>query len=157
MVRDWLPQLAWMKSLKSLVLVKLGPYATTGSGARIISILLDSLCGYLFPTSEKKPTSLPLKCIWIHNFEVYPFRALDYADPECLQSFKTGDSDGDQENYESFYNLENLDGMLAHNLSESGLKDMSKLKYYFGRGYEFEEVNIQDFNWLNWFKVGYLS
>ena len=141
--RDWLPQLEWMKSFKSLVLVKLGPYGRRGCGARVISILLDSLvCGYLFPGGEKKPTPRPLRCIWIENFEVCPYKALRYANPECLQSFKTGDPDGYRENYESFPNLENLDGMVAHNISKSPLPSASKLRYYCGRGYTYEEVNF---------------
>ncbi len=142
-VRDWLPQLDWMKFLKSLVLVKLGPCATYGAGVCVISILLYSLIGYLFP-HDKKPTPRPLQCVWIHNFQVNSSRAFEYANPEYLQCFKTGDVDADQENYESFFNLENLDGTVGHDLSESLLKKMSKLKYYCGRGYKDEDVNVQD-------------
>ena len=75
--KDWLPQLDWMKSLKSLVLVKLGPCASSDAGVRMISILLDSLtCRYLFPHREEKEPPRPLEHLWIQNFEIHRCAAL---------------------------------------------------------------------------------
>lgn len=102
--RDWLPKLAWMKYLKSLVLIKLGPGATSMAGSRVISILLDSLtCRYLFPRREKKQTLRPLERLWIQGFETHRCAALQYSNPETLQSYLSGDCDvKDAGKYESF-------------------------------------------------------
>lgn len=143
--RDWLPQLQWMKSLEKLVLIKLGPFRTTIAGERVISRLLDALiCRFLFPPLMKnvKPTLRPHRCIWIQDFEVWPYKALDYADPECLQSYRTGAPHGDENDFKSFHNLVQLDGMVDVSLRDSLLPDLSKLKYFTISSFDDEEVKM---------------
>jgi len=137
-VRDWFPQLEWMKSLESLVLIKLGPHATEGE--RVISFLLDSLIGrYLFPRVEISPIPRPLRCIWIQDYEVYRCGTSQYLSPEILQSYRTGDCDETEKNYESFPNIENLGGSLGLNFAHQ-LPSLQKLKYASGSSYKEEEV-----------------
>lgn len=134
--RDWLPQLSWMKSLKSLVLVKLGPYATRGAGERVISILLDSLtCRYLFPHREKKQTPRPLQRLWIQDFEVHQCAALKYVNPDNLLSYRSGDCDVTDEKYETLRNIEHLGGMMGIEFARP-LSTLKKLKYASGRSME---------------------
>ncbi len=134
--RDWLPQLAWMKNLKSLVLVKLGSYATRGAGERVISILLDSLtCRYLFPDREKKQNPRPLQRLWIQDFEVHRCAALKYVSSDNLLSYRSGDCDAKKEKYESFPNLEHLGGMIGIEFTLP-LSSLKKLKYASGRSME---------------------
>ena len=141
-VRNWFPYLEWMKSLESLVLIKLGPYATRMCGSRVISWLLDSLIGrYLFPHVEVNPTPRPLRCIWIQDFEVGHCGALKYSSPEVLQSYRTGDCDErEYTNYESFPNIENLGGCLGLNFTHQ-LPSLQKLKYASGSSYKDEQVS----------------
>ncbi len=143
--RDLFPQLAWMKSLRSLVLVKLGPYSTRGDES-VTSSLLNSLCAYLFPLVEnnQSPLTSPLQCIWIQNFEVlHNIVTTNYANRDGLLSLKTGYPFGDQINHNNFPNLENLVGALAEHQYEPFLSSTSKLKYYCGESNQYEEVNIQ--------------
>ena len=131
-----------MKYLKSLVLVKLGPGATSMAGSRVISILLDSLtCRYLFPRREKKQTLRPLERLWIQGFETHRCAALQYSNPETLQSYLSGDCDvKDAGKYESFPNLEHLGGMMGINFSRP-LPSLKKLKYASGLSTQDEKVN----------------
>jgi len=129
---DWLPQLAWMKSLKSLVMVKLGPYGTSMAGERVISILLDSLtCQYLFPHRRGSVRPRPLERIWIQNFEIHRCAALKYSSPENLKSYLSGDCDVKEEKYQSFRNLEHLGGMMGIDFCRP-LSSLKKLKYAAG-------------------------
>jgi len=130
-----------MKSLKSLVLIKLGPCATTGAGAHIISILLDSLTGrYLFPHREEQQTHRPLERLWIQGFETYCCAALQYSSPETLLSYLSGDCDVKDEKYESFLNLEHLGGMMGIDFCRP-LSSLKKLKYASGCSSQDEEVD----------------
>ncbi len=142
--RYWLPQLQWMKSLDKLVLVKLGPFRLVKNGKRIYSRILDALiCDFLFPLLEEnvKPTLRPHKCIWFEDFEVFDcFEALDYADPECLQSYRTGGSY--KYEFKSFHNLVQLDGMVGVHLRDSLLPDLKKLTYFTISSYDDEEVKM---------------
>ena len=144
MERDLFPQLAWMKYLKSLVLVKLGPVSTSLAGSRIISSLLDSLtCRYLFPHREDQETRRPLERLWIQGFEIHRCAALQYSSPENLQCYLTGDCDVKneiKEKYESFPNLEHLGGMMGINFSRP-LSSLKKLKYASGLSAQDEKVN----------------
>ena len=134
-----------MKYLKSLVLVKFGPGATSLAGSRVISSLLDSLaCSYLFPRREKKQTPRPLERLWIQGFEIYRCAALQYASPGNLQSYLTGDCDVKneiKEKYESFPNLEHLGGMMGFNFSRP-LPSLRKLKYASGLSIQDDKVNL---------------
>lgn len=93
-----------MKSLESLVLVKLGPSGTSRAGSRTISILLDSLIQFLFPQRGAIP-SRPLKRMWIEGFEIHRCAALKYLSSEHLKSYLTGDCDSKDENYEDFFSI----------------------------------------------------
>jgi len=135
--KDWFPKLAWMKSLKSLVLVKLGPYATKNAGTRVLSRLLVSLLsGFLFPMD--KPAPRALQRVWIQDLEVYPCSPLKYASPEHLLSYRSGDS-GNEEHYEAFNSVEHLAGKMGINCSRP-LPKLSKLKFATGRSYDSQEV-----------------
>ena len=125
---NWLPQLEWMMSLKSLVLIKLGV------GCRVISRLLDALSRYLFPPLDKneEPALRPLECIWIKDFEVWPYEVLRYANPECLQSYHYGcPRIGHGEDLHSFKNIVNAVPYLGLN-DNFLLPSLTKLKYYCG-------------------------
>jgi len=140
-VRDWFPLLQWMKSLESLVIIKLGQYATPGAGVYVISRLLDALCEYLFTRLEENPTPRPLHCLWIQDFETYKVGAWKYVIPERLQSFLTGDCDDDDESYEPFYNLEQLGGSTGLDYYKFPLPSLHKLKYVSGHSYgDYNEV-----------------
>ena len=60
------PHLGWMKSLKSLVLTKLGPFLSAGeTHGYVNSLMLNELLGWLF-TEEEAPLSL--QHLWIQHF-----------------------------------------------------------------------------------------
>ncbi len=146
---DWLPLLEWMKSLEKLALIKLEsfqPGKFFAGDERTSSRLLDALIGlFLFPPLKEnvKPTLRPLRCIWIHNLYVRSFQtALDYADPEHLQSYRTGAHYGHENELKSFHNLVQLDGKDDVSLGDSLLPDLSKLKYFTVSSYDDEEVII---------------
>ena len=140
---EWLSKmqsrLAWMKSLESLVLIKLGPYATFDAGERVISLLLDSLVrGYLFPRLEQNQN--PLRWLWIQNFEVYRFPALIYC-PDSLQSYRSGDcGDIEDKKFESYCNIQHLGGNMGIDFSHP-LPSLQKLKYVSGNSYDDGKVN----------------
>jgi len=143
--RDWLPHLEWMKSLETLALIKLGPCGVVNP--TVCSPLLDVLCRFLFPLLEKKvkPALRPHRCIWIQGFEleIWPFNALDYADPEFLQCYRTEDHGDEIKNdFKSFSNLVQLD--TTDNLIYHGslLADLKKLKYFRINSSDDEEVII---------------
>jgi len=129
-----------MKSLESLVLIKLGPYATFDAGERVISLLLDSLVrGYLFPRLEQNQN--PLRCLWIQNFEVHRFPALIYSSPDSLQSYRSGDcGDIEDKKFESYCNIQHLGGNMGIDFSHP-LPSLQKLKYVSGNSYDDGKVN----------------
>lgn len=134
--RDELPNLAWMRSLKSLVLVKLGPCGTSGAGSCIVSSLLQSLiCRYLFPyCGDVSPR--PLERLWIQGFEILCCLALmKYLSPGNLKSYLSGDCGDRDEKYESFLNLEHLNGKAGVSFFQP-LPSLNKLKYVSGRCFD---------------------
>ena len=140
---ELLPHFEWMRALESLSFINLGPYG----GATAHSILLDALCRFLFPILEEnvKPTLLPHRCIWLQDFEleIWPHNALDYADPEFLQSYRIKDLDGEiQNDFQSFHKLVQLDGMVGVQLCDSLLPDLKKLTYFTTSSYDDEEVKM---------------
>jgi len=103
----------------------------------IISRLLDDLCRRFFPShiNEEDQTVLPLRCLWIQGFDVYPYKNSNRVlDPECLQSFNSGENGDDEEMYQTkFLNLENLSAMDLHLMTlQSLLPALSKLKFFCG-------------------------
>jgi len=147
-LRECASRLAWMKKLESLVLIKLGSNATCASGERVISSLLDSLVrGYLFPREDEQTPS-PLRKFWIQNFEVYSCPALRYSSPDSLQSYRSGDCGGRNENYEVFCNIEHLGGSIGMDFSHP-LPSLKKLKYASGTSHDDAKVN-------NAFRIGSL-
>ena len=137
------PKLTWMKSLQSLVLIKLGPNATSSdSGERVMSPLLDSLVrDYLFPPREENEPPSPLRRVWIQDFEVIGCPALRNSSTNSLQSYRSGDcGDLNDEDYESFTNMEQLGGMIGINFSHP-LASLQKLKYASGTSTDDKKVN----------------
>ena len=66
-LRESASRLAWMKSLESFVLIKLGSSAAFAPGQRVDSPFLHILVhGYLFPRLEENP----LRRFWVQDFEV---------------------------------------------------------------------------------------
>lgn len=133
--RDWFPKLESMKSLESLVMIKLGQ-----GDARVISCLLDALCDHLFPHLESNPTPRPLDCLWIQGFETYRVAAWKYVIPERLRSFRTGDGAAHDENFEPFTNLEHLGGSIGLPFHYFPLPSVPKLKYVSGYTYDYDDV-----------------
>ena len=129
--------LDWMKSLKSLVLVKLGPYATFNAGNRVLSRLLVFLFEYLFP-SIGSPAPRPLQRLWIEDYEVYPCSMVKFATPKCLQSYRSGEP-GYEEHYDGFLNVEHLAGNMGINFSRP-MVNLSKLKFVTGSSDDYEKV-----------------
>ena len=128
-----------MKGLESLVFVKLGPNATCNSGKRVMSPLLDSLVrGYLFPRLEENQT--PLRRFWIQDFEVYDCPALDDSISDSLQSYRSGDCNGNDEEYESFHNITHLGGSIRVDFSRP-LPSLKKLQYASGTSHDDVQVN----------------
>lgn len=134
---DWFPHLGWMKSLKSLVLIKLGPYSTYSSGTRVLSHLLASLLEHLFPCMGN-PAPRPLQRVWIQDFVMFPCSMVRFATPECLRSYRSEDA-GTKENYESFVNIEHLAGKMGIDFSRP-MSKLSKLKFATGSSDNYEEV-----------------
>lgn len=138
--RDLFPHLEWMKALKSLVLIKLGPFASKGAGRRVISTLLDAFFAHLFPGRRSYPILRPLRCLWIQDFEILPLKAFKYLSSDCLVSYRSGEPSGsDKENYEPFHKMEHLGGTIGVNFSRP-LPTLSKLKYASGSAYSNKEV-----------------
>ena len=140
--RDWHHRLEWMKSLTSLVVIKLGPFGSDLCGYRVVSLLLDDLlCDYLFPPTDTRIIpARPIETIWIQDFEVYPWTPLEYSSPERLKSYRSGDPrSGDEDNVEPFQNLEHLGAMIGLDFSRP-LLSLQKLKYASGRASKDEQV-----------------
>lgn len=133
------PKLNWMKSLESLVLIKLGTYAT--DGARVSSFLLKTLLRILFYWKEN--STQPLRVLWVQDFEVDRFGTLDNLSQDILQSYGFGDNDGlkdEKEEYEPFINMVHLGGTFAKNFSLP-LPSLKKLKYVSGTSTNDKKVN----------------
>jgi len=86
---------------------------------------------------------LPLRCLWIQDFEIDPRDAWHFLIPECLRSFNSGEL-VDEEMYKTeFPNLENWNAMDLTTPSES-LPPKPKLKFYCGI-FDDEVVKIINF------------
>ncbi len=142
-----LPKPKWMKSLQSLVLIKLGTYSNT-DGARVYSILLKTLLNILLFAEENC-----LRVLWVQDFEVDRRGTLQYLSHDILQSYGFGDYDGsesedengsesedEKEQYEPFINMVHLGGTYATNFSLP-LPSLKKLKYVSGTSTNDEKVN----------------
>ncbi len=99
-----------MKSLKTLVFIKLGPYTSVPSGIVVSSPLLNALFKFLFPhpIETEKQTLRPLRVLWIQDFHVEPFSTVGYLNPECLRSYRTGNSLNNHENYGPLINIQHF-------------------------------------------------
>jgi len=129
------PHLGWMKSLKSLVLTKLGPFHTASEDhGYVYSLMLNELLGWLF-SEEGAPLSL--QHLWIQSFCCHSIRSLEF----CASSLKTcqvGEV-GRKFNYNSFPNLEILAEIeFSH---EFPLLPLPNLKYAYGICYFDESVS----------------
>ncbi len=126
-----------MIDLESVVLIKLGTYATRGT--RVDSILLKTLLRILLDL--KKKSTQPLRRLWVQDFEVGRCGTLNYMSQDILQSYGFGDYDGSYENeqYESFLNMEHIGGTYAVNFTLP-LPSLKKLKYVSGTSTDDEEV-----------------
>lgn len=135
----WLPQLAtglaWMKSLESLVLIKLGPNATLGDdGESVTSPLLDSLVSNYLTLSR-------LRRLWIQGFKVTPCPELQSDTPESLQSYRFGeDFFIGGEKLKKFCNIEHLAAYMGVDFARP-LQSLQKLKYVSGFSKDDEKVN----------------
>ncbi len=137
------PMLNWMKSLNHLIFIKLGPARTEREQGRIHSHVLDELLAWLFPAESgnvKPIADRPLRTIWIQDFSVWRSLGLDYADPKCLESFRSrhiGMYYEPDEIFEGFQNLVQLDRIgkaPSKSLIDSKLKYLSmKHRHYIRR------------------------
>jgi len=128
LLRESASRLAWMKSLESFVLIKLGSSAAFAPGQRVDSPFLHILVHcYLFPRLEENP----LRRFWVQDFEVNLCAALGNCSPDSLQSYRSGDCGGRNENYESFCSIHHLGGSIGFNFSHP-VPFLQKLEYASG-------------------------
>jgi len=133
------PHLGWMKSLKSLVLTKLGPFHTASEEhGYVYSLMLNELLGWLF-SEEEAPRSL--QHLWIQHFCCRSIRSLQFCAPS-LKTCQVGDI-GRQFNYDGFPNLEVLGEIdFSH---EVPLLHLPNLKYAYGLCYFEEDESVSQY------------
>lgn len=118
--------LGWMKSLRSLVITKLGPFVTTSGEGRthVESLMLNDLLAWLF-SEERAPRSL--QHLWIKDF-CFANRSLEFCAPSlktCLVEYQWR-----EENYTGFPNLEVL---ATIDFKDCPLLHLPNLKYVYGQ------------------------
>lgn len=98
------PHLGWMKSLKSLVLIKLGSLHYSSGIGYVTSFMLDDLLVWLL-SEERAPRSL--QHLWIQGFDFRPEYESIYF---CAPSLKSCGVEACQEDedFVPFPNLENI-------------------------------------------------
>lgn len=97
-----------MSHLKTLVLIKLGPFTSGGAGLRVHSPLLEALFLFLFPPEEPNPSLRPIENIWIQDFDVRSISILNYVNPDTFRAFRVGYLTANEEDYERYPHLSHL-------------------------------------------------
>ncbi len=124
------PHLGWMKSLRSLVLIKLGPFVASIEGRSYVdSFMLNHLLAWLF-SEERAPRSL--QHVWIQDFCFEPgYQTLQYCAPS-LKTCQIGEC-ADGKDFADFPNLEIIAQMQFS--QECSLLHLPNLKYVYGLCY----------------------